>query len=172
MVISNLKVRLESLSTTTRQVITHTDSFRGLLACPFYRIRTHRGMPHLPGTLTDPSRNCIQNLLPLRFTASELPVIACPSLLLRKVAYVRFAVTPPSSCPHVWCDSECTRKRLQPRRFSPSTALQVFSRSCRIGTSEHPDQSCNHHAQYYAGRASACVGSGWSRTGYSAGSVL
>lgn len=46
MVISNLKVRLESLSTTTRQVITHTDSFRGLLACPFYRIRTHRGMPH------------------------------------------------------------------------------------------------------------------------------
>lgn len=54
MVISNLKVRLESLSTTTRQVITHTDSFRGLLACPFYRIRTHRGMPHLPGTLTEP----------------------------------------------------------------------------------------------------------------------
>ena len=47
MVISNLKVRLESLSTTTRQVITHTDSFRGLLACPFYCIRTHRGMPHI-----------------------------------------------------------------------------------------------------------------------------
>lgn len=149
MVISNLKVRLKSLSTTTRQVITHADFFRGLLACPFYRIRTHRGMPHLPGTLTDPSRNCIQNLLPLRFTASELPVIAHPSLLLRKVAYVRFAVTPPSSCPHVWCDSECTRKRLQPRRFSSSTAHQVFSRSCRTGTSEHPDQICNHHAQYY-----------------------
>ncbi len=53
-------------------------------------------MPHPSGTLTNPSRSC--NQLPLRFTASELPVTACPSLLLRKVAYVRFAVTSPSSC--------------------------------------------------------------------------
>lgn len=170
MVILNLKVRLESLSTTTRQVITHTDSFRRLLTCPFYRIRTHCGMPHPSGTLTDPSHNC--NQLPLRFTASELPITACPSLLLRKVAYVRFAVTSPSSCPHVWCDSECTRKRLQPRRFSSSTAHQVFSRSCRIGTSEHPDQICDHHAQHHLRRASAHIGSGWSRPGSSAGSVL
>ena len=59
MVIVNLKVRLESLSTTTRQVITHTESFRRLLTCPFYRIRTHRGMPHHSGTLTEPSLNCI-----------------------------------------------------------------------------------------------------------------
>lgn len=138
MVISNLKVRLKSLSTTTRQVITHTDSFRGLLACPFYCIRTHRGMPHI-GNAHRTSRNCMQNLLPLGFTASELPVIACPSLLLRKVAYVRFAVTPPSSCSFFRSSTECTRKRLQPRRFSPSTAHQVFSRSCRTGTSEHPD---------------------------------
>ena len=60
MVIADLKVRLESLSTTTRQVITHTDSFRRLLTCPFYRIRTHRGMPHPSGTLTEPSLNCIR----------------------------------------------------------------------------------------------------------------
>ena len=116
MVIVNLKVRLESLSTTTRQVITHTESPRRFLTCPFYRIRTHHGMPHPSGTLTDPSRNC--NQLPLRFTASELPITACPSLLLRKVAYVRFAVTSPSSCSFFRSSIECTRKRLQaPAQF-------------------------------------------------------
>ena len=128
MVNSNLKVRLESFDTTTWQVITHTDFLRRLLTCPFYRIRTHRGMPHPSGTLTDPSRNCIQNLLLLGFTASELPVTACPSLLLRKVAYVRFAVTSPSSCSFFRSSIECTRKRLQPCRFSPSTAHRTFPR--------------------------------------------
>ena len=84
MVIVNLKVRLESLSTTTRQVITHTDSFRWLLTCPFYRIRTHRGMRYPPGMLTEPSRNYIHNLLPLRFTASELPAYCLPIFTLAK----------------------------------------------------------------------------------------
>ena len=171
MVLSNLKVRLESLSTTSRQVITTpipSGGFWPALSIASVLI----AVCHTSGTLTDPSRNCMQNLLPLGFTASELPVIICPSLLLRKVAYVRFAVTPPSSCSFFRSSTECTRKRLQPRRFSPSTAHQIFSRSCRTGTSEHPDQICNHHAQYYAGRASAGVGSGWSRTCSSAGLLL
>ena len=87
-----------------------------------YCIRTHRGMPHPSGTLTDLSRSCNQELLPLRFTASELPVTACPSLLLRKVAYVRFAVTSPSSCSFFRSSIEYIHKRLQSQRsFSPST---------------------------------------------------
>lgn len=171
MVFSNLKVRLESLSTTSRQVITTPIPSGGFwpalsIASVLTAVcHTHR----------ERSPNLTQlhaKFTALGFTASELPVIACPSLLLRKVAYVRFAVTPPSSCSFFRSSIECTRKRLQPRRFSPSTAHQIFSRSCRTGTSEHPDQICNHHAQYYVRRASACVGSGWSRTGDSAGSLL
>ncbi len=59
-VILNLKVRLESLSTISRQVITYTDSFRWLLTCPFYRTSSLRYAISIGGTPTT-SHNCAIN---------------------------------------------------------------------------------------------------------------